>query len=269
MNNNKINNQITIQLSTLPKVDSAGYFEVTKPWLHRYRQVPFHTLIYVTHGVLSLQENGQRYTVPKGNVFFFKANQVQSAYNHILPGSKWYWINFIPMAITDDAIVLPKFMPVKQDFYLREHLQAITSLFESGGSYSTHEMNAHLYQTFIFLCQSIDSQQNNTKESGVAKRIIACLENQLSTGFNSQDIADSLGMNYSYLSRCFRSETGSTIKHYYLSLRINEAIILMSTTTLNISQISDQLSFSNPYYFSRVFKQITGSSPSNYRQKVH
>ncbi|MCI4170894.1 AraC family transcriptional regulator, partial [Bacillus spizizenii] len=39
---------------------------------------------------------------------------------------------------------------------------------------------------------------------------------------------------------------------------------LFKTSNLNVTEVSSRLGFSNPYYFSRLFKRVTGVSPSLY-----
>ena len=52
---------------------------------------------------------------------------------------------------------------------------------------------------------------------------------------------------------------------FIISLRINKAKDLLSNTDMRIQCISDQCGFNNPYYFSKVFKQQVGLTPSDYR----
>lgn len=76
-------------------------------------------------------------------------------------------------------------------------------------------------------------------------------------------------MNYCYIGRLFKAETGVSINQYYMKLKVNQAINLLHTSELNISQISDRLNYPNPYYFSKVFKKITGMSPKAYKKHMY
>lgn len=68
-------------------------------------------------------------------------------------------------------------------------------------------------------------------------------------------------MNFDSLNRLFKQETGFTIFKYQKKLRLKKACELLITTTLKISEISDQTGFCDQYYFSRVFTQEYGTSP--------
>ncbi|OXM85739.1 helix-turn-helix transcriptional regulator [Paenibacillus rigui] len=50
----------------------------------------------------------------------------------------------------------------------------------------------------------------------------------------------------------------------HTKLRMNHALELIRSTSLNVSEISKRLGYQNPYYFSRVFKKVFGESPSAY-----
>ena len=68
-------------------------------------------------------------------------------------------------------------------------------------------------------------------------------------------------MNFDSLNRLFKQETGFTIFRYQKKVRLKRACELLVTTTLKISEISDQTGFCDQYYFSRVFTQEYGMSP--------
>ncbi|GAE94880.1 two-component response regulator [Gracilibacillus boraciitolerans JCM 21714] len=87
---------------------------------------------------------------------------------------------------------------------------------------------------------------------------------------SSQAIADHLGMNYAYLSTLFKQYTGKSVTQYQNEKMIENAIHLFQNENVNVSEVSEHLGFSNPFYFSRVFKKVTGlSPPSVYIQQLY
>ena len=60
--------------------------------------------------------------------------------------------------------------------------------------------------------------------------------------------------------------TGYSLNEYIKRTRINKAVDMLKNTDMNISEISDATGFSYPRYFSEVFKELTGSSPSQFRK---
>lgn len=75
-----------------------------------------------------------------------------------------------------------------------------------------------------------------------------------------------LGVHKVYLSRHFREETGDTLMHYILTMRIQEAQKLMTTTDLKVYEIAEKVGFKNAQQFSVSFKKITSMTPGEYRK---
>lgn len=75
-------------------------------------------------------------------------------------------------------------------------------------------------------------------------------------------------MNPSYFSDYFRKVMQTTVTEYITSLRINHALQLLKTTSHRITEISMACGFESISHFNRVFKKLTGLSPSEYRRNV-
>ena len=92
------------------------------------------------------------------------------------------------------------------------------------------------------------------------------IEDHYCDPFTIQQLADHLGLNRSYLHRIFKAVTGVSIQSYLLDYRIRQACILLKTTSLSVRVIAHSVSYIDPLYFSRIFHQKMGVSPSKYRE---
>jgi YesN/AraC family two-component response regulator len=72
-----------------------------------------------------------------------------------------------------------------------------------------------------------------------------------------------------YLSRVFKEIIGLSFVEYLNRTRIKEAQRLLGRSGMKIISISDQVGFDSATHFGRVFKQITGLSPTCYRRLHH
>lgn len=73
----------------------------------------------------------------------------------------------------------------------------------------------------------------------------------------------------SHFSILFSREVGTSFIEYLTRLRIDRAMELLRTTSLKSVEISNQVGYNDPRYFSSVFKKLTGFSPRGFRDQVH
>jgi YesN/AraC family two-component response regulator len=76
-------------------------------------------------------------------------------------------------------------------------------------------------------------------------------------------------LNPSYFCKLFKQQKGVTFTDYMTSVRMREAARLLEHTALRITEIADRLGFADAAYFSNTFKKETGTSPSEYRKRLH
>lgn len=83
----------------------------------------------------------------------------------------------------------------------------------------------------------------------------------------SNELGEHLLINPFYMHRVFKEISGTTIIVYQHYVRIEHAKNRLSETNHTASFISSELGYSSLSHFSRIFKKITGETPSKYRKK--
>ncbi|KRF42269.1 helix-turn-helix domain-containing protein [Paenibacillus sp. Soil787] len=83
-----------------------------------------------------------------------------------------------------------------------------------------------------------------------------------------QNIAKEFNVNANYVSQLFKKEVGTTFTEYVSKLRIEYACKLIASTDMSINEIAEKAGYDDYFYFSRIFKRLMGTSPSNYRKHV-
>ncbi|MDF2587270.1 MAG: AraC family transcriptional regulator [Anaerocolumna sp.] len=102
----------------------------------------------------------------------------------------------------------------------------------------------------------------------ISKSVQSCcdyISTHMSEKFSIASLASRAGYTEYYFSRKFKQEMKMSINDYINQEKIRQAKLLLSSTTMKIQDISEELSFSSRSYFSDTFQKITGISPSEYR----
>ena len=82
-----------------------------------------------------------------------------------------------------------------------------------------------------------------------------------------QDIADSLGLSPSYLSRLFSRETGECVQDYINRIRVYHASNLLLYSDRPLPEIAQYVGFPNQSYFGKIFKKLKNMSPKAYQDR--
>ena len=83
-----------------------------------------------------------------------------------------------------------------------------------------------------------------------------------------QDIAEHFSLNKNYLSTLFKKEVGISLTTYVNQKRVRNALYLLNTSSLPIQDIAAASGVYDLNYFSRIFRQQIGMSPSRYRREL-
>ena len=81
------------------------------------------------------------------------------------------------------------------------------------------------------------------------------------------DLAERFFINKFYLSKIFKETYGTTINNYLISKRITRAKQLLRFTDMTVDEIGVAVGMGDANYFSRMFRKVEGSSPSEYRKQ--
>ena len=80
------------------------------------------------------------------------------------------------------------------------------------------------------------------------------------------DVAKYSDVSRNYLSFLFKQEIGTNFSIFLLNFRIEKSMELLTNGNVKIYEIADLVGFSNPYYFSKVFREVVGVSCKEYQK---
>ncbi len=135
----------------------------------------------------------------------------------------------------------------------------------SGASELTVELAAESMLLYTFSRLS----SNIKKQNDIIRRILAISEEQLTNcDLSIANIAQELGYNSKYLSHHFKEKMGVAFSEYLRTLRIKYAVSLFEHGIDSVKNVALLSGFTDPLYFSTVFKKSTGVSPKEYKKKL-
>lgn len=101
-----------------------------------------------------------------------------------------------------------------------------------------------------------------------AARACALLEADLDRALDVRDLASRMGMGYESFRKRFTRVVGQPPAQYRCARLIDRACDLIQRGGLTDKEIASTLGFCDEFYFSRRFRQITGQSPRQFRQRL-
>jgi two-component system response regulator YesN len=109
---------------------------------------------------------------------------------------------------------------------------------------------------------------NRKKWDGVTLKIINFLEENFDRDISLEDVAKEVNMSYHYFSKFFKERVGENFIDYLTNLRIKKAMELLKDSALSIKEVSYKVGYSDPNYFSKIFKKVTGVTPTEFKEGV-
>lgn len=113
----------------------------------------------------------------------------------------------------------------------------------------------------------LQPEQDSTSEKSYISSVMAYIENNYSKDISTVNIAESVGLNPSYLNRIFKRNTGKTLIEYLTLVRLKKAKELLSQNRVSINEISAEVGYNSLHSFIRAFKKYEGITPGEYRTR--
>lgn len=112
-------------------------------------------------------------------------------------------------------------------------------------------------------------RKHNLKNySLLTQKIITYVDTELCADLSLKSLSERLSVNASYLSTLFKKEMGMSLTDFVNHRRISHAQKLLTSTDMPIKSIALKCGIPDVYYFSRLFKRITGTTPKAYRNNT-
>ncbi|MBE5827373.1 MAG: helix-turn-helix domain-containing protein [Butyrivibrio sp.] len=257
--------------SNLYYLQEIGSLTAQKPHTSKRQNLSSFLFIYVRSGSGYIDYEGKEYAVSAGDCVFINC---RNPYSHRTSDDLWSieWIHF------NGENILPVYLKYKerggQAVFCPGNDSKPQGIWEELGTVAGSSdyirdirINECLSKLLTFL-MSFSWNPEAAPESGSKSRVNA-LKEYLDTHYQEKITLDGLSeifLTGKYtLSRSFKEQTGTSIINYLLVVRITHAKQMLRFTDMTVEEIGYSCGITPLYYFSRMFKQIEGVSPLEYR----
>lgn len=226
-------------------------------------------ILYVVGGVMEVEHAGKEYQLTPGDFVLYFPGERQKYYHRANGKTQDHWLHFSGMGVSE---TLKRLSFVRSGVYRAEPSALIDKCFrqmiyESNVKKPCHEIAecGHLLVLLSLLSRRCFSDDNVV---GMEKISPAIQHISVTYGYQPDiaHLASLCSLSQSRFMHLFKQITGTSPVKYYHHLRVEHAKEFLLQTDASISEVADAVGYTDPLYFSRVFKKMTGVSPLAFRR---
>lgn len=287
---NTIENKHTFDISAFV----CAYDFSSKPtWTAQWEQYDFSQIFLVLQGTGSYTTPTASYPLSPGMMFYRPAGQ-RSIYEWDTDEVKFGIISFVcpskAMEVFEKAPILLQESErstlldvIKAGVHICEPMRHDQPLIGMRYKENTPDavldfIRASLERFFAMLyCRTMGidllrEQSEKANQYHDSTQLVEDIKRHLAANLSKQitirEICEAFGVGQTALMKKFRAYTGMGIMEYFTDQKIRKAKEKIRTTAQSFTDISESLGFSSVHYFSKVFKQKTGMTPTEFSRYV-
>lgn len=250
----------------------SKYLRIPTPLL----QADYHFLLFVTSGSFHQQIGIENHFISSPSVVFVpegEAFSIQSIQSNL----KGYFILLENKAVSPAVINmdLSELLTIDTTITLDEKmlpwLSSICNLLykELVLNSPNRAIGTGLLQALLHKLKDLSGNKKalsrqNEIANGFKQSVNKHFKTQKSVGF----YANEFNVSENYLNRCVKAQFNKSCKQIIQETSVLQSQILLFETTKDISEICFQVGYDDPSYFSRIFKKVTGQTPSAFKKQI-
>lgn len=176
-----------------------------------------------------------------------------------------------PFLVSSD-IVRPRLnLYGKSQVIVEQLLEDMLQEYEKEQKYYEITIKADLLKMLAIIAREYESSSDISSQDifrqyrDAVSEAIRYIDGHFTERIYMKDICKIAMMSHTYFTYLFRQISGKTFVEYVNSLRVRKAAEMLRNSDNSIQDICFDVGYNDPTYFDRVFKKITGLSPSKYR----
>lgn len=249
----------------------CGYEECLPAKPYEFKPLDYWVVHYCVHGEGYMEIQGQTRHLKAGDLFIIPPFTRNKYYPDLENPWAYRWIGLF-------GTIVPKYLEKcsfsKESCFLHYKVDnTLENLFES--VYDSYRFN-HKLQAMGNVFHLLDYLQNhlavNREDQLTAGEIhfhsiLKYIHQNYFNEISVQGIAQEMNIDRTYIFKLFKKYMQISPSQYILRYRLDKASVLLRKTALSITDIGYAMGFNTPAYFSKMFTEYIGTTPSGYRKK--
>lgn len=231
---------------------------------------PYSGLIFPLHGRARMCFDGVPYVMYPGKVFNSGPNMTLD--KEVLGRSEWDFM-VIHYQVNDPQKVAPSHasshfeLDVGHSTRINEILHQLYQISNTPGNLPTLKAKS----LFLILWDEIltsANKQRNENSLDLIEQSMEYIKNHYMKPLTIPELAEQYGLTSKQFAYLFQKHMGMGPNEYLIDHRMLHAKELLCSTTCSVAEISACVGYSDPYYFSKLFKKRIGCSPSTLQRSL-
>ncbi len=238
---------------------------------------PFWEMVFIADGKAGVSADERIYTLSAGEVIFHKPMEFHKIWAAENTQPLCYIISF---KATGDYLYKLNNLTAKADKQCCEMMEHIMNTAPEAFSFlrnvfvADNIINEQKSLEFknlleLFLCRmSVSStllEPVKDKDAILFEKAVTFLHANIEKKLTVEDVAQSCFVSTSKIKKLFAKYAGKGLSEYFTEMKINKAMNLLLQDK-SVSEVAEELGYSNQFYFCTVFKKYTKSSPSSFKR---
>ena len=144
---------------------------------------------------------------------------------------------------------------------LLPYFEKMAELYSKKSFYFKSEMNSY----FSLVLSQVFKHILNEKSQNNISKVLDFIHLNYNQPLTNEEIGKKFGYHPNYLNKMFVTYTGSSLHKYLINYRIEKAQLFLGTKNLSVTEVAEKTGWRNLAQFSKAFKNITGTSPKNFK----
>ncbi|MFD0694446.1 helix-turn-helix transcriptional regulator [Paenibacillus sp. GCM10027628] len=254
------------------RVTTFTYDKTSNWYIEEQAHNPYWTLVLVTYGKCvywigggnaerkQVLEKGQWLLIPSETPYYGKSVPTLLHEKYVVQFATDGLVEPLPLL---QSRTHESRMTGKYDLIL-DRLRLMLQQWQDKQPYYQTLCEALLKELFVHLHREWDQAESTNATVQLVEQMKAYIQNHYREHVTKEALAICISRSPNYAASLFSKVTGQTISDFVNATRIKTAVYMLRHSALTVAEISEFIGYSDPSYFYRVFRRLTGLVPTDF-----